>query len=29
MEGGDMPTFLGLGQGEGDVDVAIFLAIRI
>ncbi len=23
MEGGDMPTFLGLGQGEGDVDVAI------
>ena len=23
MEGEDMPTFLGLDQGEGDVDVAI------
>ncbi|MEC7483341.1 MAG: arginase family protein, partial [Candidatus Thermoplasmatota archaeon] len=23
MEGGDLPTFLGLGQGEGNVDVAI------
>ncbi len=23
MEGEDLPTFLGLGQGEGDVDVAI------